>query len=112
MLRMVALLRSKHVQLVRTDFCMWGMPWHKATGFLTVYCQPQPIVRLCRSRGSCARTNRPHVVLKGTNADGVFLTHLAEPYPKLRCTKLVQMCRNACMELQSHRLDAVFCKLC
>ena len=112
MQRMIQLLRSKHVQLSRTDFCMWGTPWLKATGFLTVYCQPQHIVRLCRSRGSCARTQRPHVVLKGTNSAGVHLTHLAEPYPKSLCIKLVQMCKNASLELQSHRLDAVFCKFC
>ena len=112
MARMLQLMKSRHVQFSRADFCQWGTPWQKAIGFLTVYCQPLGIIRLCGSRGTCSRTQLPHVVLKGTDAHGVFLTHIAEPYPKPLCTALVKMCRNACLELQSHRLDSVFCKLC
>ncbi len=108
---MIAVLCRKSVRMSRADFCQYGMPWRKATGFLTVLCDPSGIERQCSGRGKCSRTGRPHVTLKGT-VNGIFLTHLAEPYPRTLCGRLVQMLKNAVLRQQSERLDQVFCKLC
>ena len=51
-------------------------------------------------------------MLKGTNAQGIFLTSIAEPYPQRLGRALVTTCRNACLELQSERLEKLFCNTC
>ncbi len=94
----------------RSDFCQWGMPWKKATGLLTLYCDPLRIECKCTGRGLCSRTRLPHIQLKGT-CKGVFLTHLAEPYPRKLCRALVRMCVNAVLTLEAERLDKAFCRM-
>ena len=108
----VQLLRNPRARLTRSDFCCWGTPWRKATGFLTANCQTHLFAKQCTGRGRCSTSHRAHVVLKGTNAQGIFLTSIAERYPQRFCQALVTTCRNACLELQSERLDKFCCKTC
>lgn len=103
------LLSRPIVRFTRSDFCQWGTAWRKATGFLTVYIDTQPIHRVCRGRCKCSRSGLPHVVLSGTNCDGVFLTHIAEPYPYRLCKCLVKCCENAVKNNMANNLDALFC---
>ena len=110
-----AVVKRPYVRLVRTDFCQFGMPWRKATNFMCLFCDTAPIERICRGHGICTRTHMPHLELKGTikiNGADVFLTHVAEPYPKTLCTRLVRMLQNACLASQAEILDSMFCKLC
>ena len=110
MAAMSGLRRRRDVRLVRSDFCMWGMPWRKSTGFLALYCDTTGIERTCCGRPLCSRSGRPHIQLRGS-FQGTFLTHLAEPYPRTLCNALVRMLRFAHMHLQSLNLDGLFCRI-
>jgi len=76
-----AKLLSKHAVFHRADFCQYNQPWRKATYFLA---HPRLTLSLqqCRgTKGLCSRTLQPHIVLQGIDANGTFLTKVAEPYP-------------------------------
>ena len=76
-----AKLLSKHAVFHRADFCQYNQPWRKATYFLA---HPRLTLSLqqCRgTKGLCSRTLQPHIVLQGVDANGTFLTKVAEPYP-------------------------------
>ena len=88
---MQRLARAAGIRLVRADFCQFGTPWRKATGFLTNGPVQFLDRRCCGPRGICSRTGRPHQLLQGTDAHGRFITSLAEPYPRPLCSSLVQM---------------------
>ena len=108
----VNLLQCKHVQFSRVDFCQYGTPWQKATGFLTTFMQPQIFARVCHCKtGLCSFSGCKHRLLRGKDSNGIHRTHHAEPYPHTLCTKLVTACRNAAMSLQAENLDKLFCKL-
>ena len=98
-------------RLSRVDFCQYGMPWRKSTGFLTFNCDASIIERRCSGHSICSRSGLRHVVLTGS-CNGIFLTHLAEPYPKSLSKNLVSMCENAVLRCSAERLDKYFCKLC
>ena len=109
---MVELMRARSVRLTRTDFCCYGTPWKKSIGFLSVLVDTAPFDKQCRQRAICEFTGKPHFSLTGQRADGVFWTHVAEPYPKKLCSDLVLACRNSVLAVSAERLDKVFCKLC
>ena len=102
------LVKRKETALFRTDFCMWGRPHRKATYFLGSnidlsaafegnVCQGAP-------RGLCARTGRPHHVLAGTDANGQFLTKLAEPYPINMCNAIARTFGTTSLRTRHRRL--------
>ena len=86
------LLRRPQVSVHVTDFCQFGMPWRKSTQFAGALVNLEPLSHhRCRgSRGTCSRTGERHVVLAGTNDQGVFWTQVAEPYPHRLCRLIAQ----------------------
>ncbi len=108
----LALRRNPYVRFTRSDFCCWGTPWQKGTGFLTIFCETQLFGYRCTGRHRCSITHKPHVQLKGTNSVGIFLTAIAEPYPKPLCRALVKTCQNAYLRLKAEGLDQFFCHTC
>ena len=55
-----------------THFCMHGVPWKKATTFIGFNINLLPVgafQRRSSRRGVCARTQRPHLHLRGTSAN-------------------------------------------
>ena len=87
-------------RMFQTDYCQWGVPWRKRTKFLGLHIDLSPIERQCSgvpgwSSGYpgqvvCARSLKPHIVLCGVDANNVFRTLIAEPYPPTLCTGLVK----------------------
>ena len=64
------------------DFCMYGEQWKKPTRLLYKYLDISCLSRRCISNNNtCERTSRPHIPLQGRDAEGVFLTLRAQPYP-------------------------------
>eukprot|EP00972_Heterocapsa_arctica_P064315 9491131-Heterocapsa_arctica.AAC.1 len=75
-------LRSRNiVREFVADFCQSGQPWRKRTRFISYGVDLSRVARMCSSKkGICSRTGKPHIPLCGVRA-GVFMTHVAEPYP-------------------------------
>ena len=66
----------------QSDFCLWGMAWRKATGFLAGFCNPARVERICQN-GTCKRTGERHTGLAGiVPVSKCFWTHIAEAYPR------------------------------
>ena len=99
--------RLAAVEFWRTDFCQWGTEWRKATGLLSAYLEYQPCSRVCTGRGICSRTNRPHQILKGQRADGVFWTLIAEPYPKIFCRCLARAVVRSIHAIQARHIARI-----
>ena len=81
---MIHVLRLRNVKFGLSEFCQWGTPWRKSTGFLTANLDFSSVSAhrcLGAKRGMCKRTNLPHIVLAGFDANRQFLTKIAEPYP-------------------------------
>ena len=76
---------------VKGDFCCFGTPWRKRTGFFCGHIPYEDLTRLskvCTSANHvCDHTGRPHARLTGFR-HGVPLTKWAEPYPKKLCAAL------------------------
>ena len=106
------ILRWPGVHLTRSDFCQWGARWRKSTGFITMFCQPRFISKTCCGRLICTRSGKPHFRLEGKNDQGIFWTHIAEPYPRKLATELVRMAEFAHLSVAESNLDKLFCKLC
>ena len=84
-------MQLPHVEVVVTDYCMWGMPWRKRTRFVVGWGDPADVEKLrrfCHGRGTCSRTNKAHVELSGRNQQGVRMTLLAMAYPPVLCHAL------------------------
>ena len=104
---MVRLLADRRMSFTRSDFCCWGTPWRKATGFATCNMPTHGFARCCRGRKVCDNTGKPHVVLKGQNDQGVFWTLIAEPYPELLCRSLARSVDLGHCELRSRPMAAI-----
>ena len=63
---MLALKKRRHCRFFQSDFCMWGMPWRKQTGFLSGFSNPSGAERVCQN-GICKRTGCRHIVLAGVD---------------------------------------------
>ena len=95
--QVLQLMRRKAVRLWTTEFCMFGMPWHKSTGFLAVHVDLHVLDSyrcLGAKRGLCKRSGCKHVPLAGQDSQGRWLTKKAEPYPFLLCRKVTQCFMN------------------
>ncbi|CAE7317250.1 unnamed protein product [Symbiodinium sp. CCMP2456] len=88
MRRQLALPWAKYI---RSDFCCFGTPWRKRTGFLCGHVPCEDLTRLSKVCSSvnhtCDLTGKKHVRLTG-NRHGIPLTKWAEPYPQRLCTAL------------------------
>ena len=76
----------------RTDFCGFKTPWRKATGFMFwQFPTLSSIFRTCNPQnGRCSFSGRRHIILSGTDSQGVWLTRRAQPYPKDMCDGIAQ----------------------
>lgn len=75
---------------ITTDFCAFGMPWRKATGFLCFHFDGMKNIskHCCPQGGRCAFTNRRHIILTGKDSNGVWMTRRAQPYPHKLCAMI------------------------
>eukprot|EP00973_Karenia_brevis_P021866 3005723-Karenia_brevis.AAC.1 len=74
---------------------MDGKAWRKRTSILASNVDLSFVVKVCRSiHGICDRSQGKHQELKGTNKDGIFWTHIAEPYPVKLCARWAQALDN------------------
>jgi hypothetical protein len=91
----VAHLMTLGCKFVVADYCQYGQPLRKPTGFLT-YNLPSlsPLLTCTPHNGRCSATNRAHIALKGTDASGVFLTLRAQPYPAPLCDAMSRAMAN------------------
>ena len=83
------------VSFVVGDFCQFGTPWKKPTGFLCVNIAPADVAllgrRCTKTNGCCNKTGKPHIVLSGTSPQGVPWTRVAQPYPNALCSLLAKI---------------------
>ena len=109
---LVSLLRDKRMSFTRSDFCCWGTPWRKSTGFATCNMPTHGFARACRGRKVCDNTGCPHCVLKGQNEQGVFWTLIAEPYPEKLCRALARGVDLGWREMSSRPMAAILERGC
>ena len=96
---MLSLKRRRHCRFFQSDFCLWGMPWRKATGFLAGFCNPSRAERICQN-GTCKRNGCHHLVLAGVEpVSKMFWTHIAEAYPRSLSAALAKMLHEARLQL-------------
>ena len=78
-------LQTQGATFVNTCYCMYGMPWRKATAFLCGNFNLS--LRTCGgSFRCCERSGKAHVHLVGRDNRGRWLTRLAQPYPHELCS--------------------------
>ena len=102
---------------VNTDYCQFNKPWRKRTKIATWNTHElDSFERHCTGKqGLCSRTQRPHIVLTGTDrASGRLWTQVAEPYPRAFCTLTARHMVHAASRLQLIRRtglvnDGMFC---
>lgn len=83
-------LISSGAVLHRVDFCQYQVPWRKSTGLLCFNVSQLPsILRTCATvRGRCSATHKRRLILSGKDANDVWWTMRAQPYPKALCSEL------------------------
>ena len=87
------LLKHPEVQVVRVDFCGFGTPWKKPTRVLSWHFPViEKLERRCSGKaGLCSFTHDHHVVLQGRDANGIFRTRVAQPYPTSLCRRWIAL---------------------
>ena len=88
-------LQQKGALLSRTDFCAYGTPWRKSTGFLHHNIPGLSFTCQCctATRGRCCFSGRKHIVLSGKDASGLWMTRVAQPYPYKMCAAIAGLLR-------------------
>ena len=83
-----AMVKSGKFHLVRYDMCQYGTQY-KQTTRLMVWGEwaRTASFKTCSGRGTCSRTNRPHIALSGI-CDGVFRTSAAQVYTSQFCNHI------------------------
>ena len=94
--RLVALAKLPHVQLIEVDQCSFGQPWRKRTKLMFSRCDPQDVEALaarhkCHGRRVCDFSQREHIQLTGSGADGKPLTKQAQTFPPKMCRSLARL---------------------
>ena len=88
-------LMKKGGVCIQCDYCQYGMPWRKATTFMCGNFQP-PQLRCCNPvRGRCSASGTHHIILQGRDAQGMFWTLRAQPYPPSLCRTLADAVASA-----------------
>ena len=86
------LLKLPQVHFVRADFCCFGTPWKKPTGFMCGNLDWSDLQVLdrqcCGTPPLCGRTGSAHFQLTGSGPGGVPWTRIAQPYPRQLCAAL------------------------
>ena len=70
------------------DFCQYGARWRKRTRLASWAVGHTPLLskKCCGRNGICSATNRPHIVLQGTDKVSKKLwTQIAQLYPPKLC---------------------------
>ena len=80
-----------------TDFCGFGTPWQKRTRLRGTLRGMHALVRKCRGGKICSFTHHSHVVLKGRDQHGVYLTQRAQPYPRCLCALVARVVRDGAL---------------
>ena len=102
------LMKRSSITFAYTDFCMDGTPWRKRTGILASGVQCDMFIRHCKgTNGCCMRTKQKHMHLCGSNAQGVFYTLIAEPYPRALCNRWATAVDHAIASTYCHNTYAV-----
>lgn len=83
-------LISMGATLHRVDFCQYQVPWRKSTGLMSFKLHGLlPLLRVCETiRGRCSATHKRHLILSGKDANNVWWTMRAQPYPRALCSEL------------------------
>ena len=99
------LSRRQATRFWESDFCQWGTPWRKATGFLSGHCNPAGVEQKCRN-GICLKSGHRHQVLAGVDkVSGLFWTHIAEAYPRGLASALARALHEGRLQLNQNRLQ-------
>lgn len=78
------------------DVCQYGEQWQKPTRILGNFWPVSELSRRCQpTQGLCSRTLQPHLRLTGTDANGMFLTLEAQPYPEQLASLVAQKVASA-----------------
>ena len=79
-------LMASGAKLQQLDYCQFGMPWKKSTGFCFEGLAWNGLFRTCESKfGRCNKTHKKHIILQGKDPTGVWWTHRAQAYPDRLC---------------------------
>ena len=86
------LARRHNAVWAKTHFCQYGMPWRKATYFLTFNADGlDTALKKCHAVGGrCSAIGRKHIILQSTDPTGVFMTLRAQPYPSKLCSAIAE----------------------
>ena len=83
-----------HLQIIHLDYCAYGECWKKPTTLMSHGIDLAPLAKRCSTTSKiCSFTNRQHLALRGVNADGIFWTLVAQPYPPSLCAELAALAR-------------------
>ena len=91
---MVRFRNNYHPQMIYLDYCAYGECWKKPTTLMSHGIDLAPLAKRCTTTSKiCSFTNRQHLALRGVNADGIFWTLVAQPYPQSLCAELAALAR-------------------
>ena len=93
-----AVMRRRNTQFQLVEYCMFGKPWRKSTGFLGIHLNLDLLASfrcIGSKRGVCKHSGKSHLPLSGMTADGQWRTKIAEPYPHKLCRIPSQCFNNA-----------------
>ena len=94
---MVKFCKKFSPTFVSLDYCAYGESWKKPTTLMYNFLDLQSLGVRCNTSGHmCSFSNKAHTVLRGTNAAGVFLTLVAQPYPKALVAAVARLARAQC----------------
>lgn len=83
-----------YLQIIYLDYCAYGECWKKPTTLMSHGINLAPLAKRCFTTSKiCSFTNRQHLALRGVNADGIFWTLVAQPYPPSLCAELAALAR-------------------
>ena len=89
------LLSSLGVWSARIDQCSFGTRWRKRTRIVCFGVSETwldfLVNKFCRGRGTCEFTNKPHICLRGKDANNVCWTLRAQAYPAKLATMFAKM---------------------
>ena len=83
----VKALQRAGAELLRFDYCAYGVPWRKSIGLLhsRFHLLPEPCFSCHPTDGRCEYSRRRHLSLTGTDSNNQRLTLRAQPYPQQLC---------------------------
>ena len=99
---MLHLARRRIVNETVLDFCMYGTSWKKPTKLLGAFVSFELVSKRCHASGKCCeRSGASHIALTGANENGIFMTKVAEAYPRRFAMALARTLVNGVKNLQA-----------